>query len=136
MTTLNTSRSVDANPRSRYTGAVESLMESTSRIEIDLARVDENLAAWRAALAPSCEICPVVKADAYGLGAVPIARRLAGAGVRMVAVYHTQQAADLVGAGVPVEILVLTPVEQLARTDSLYRLAVAGKLHLTVHSFQ
>lgn len=115
------------------------MVESTSRLEIDLTRLDANLAAWRAALGArpgACEVCPVVKADAYGLGAGPIARRLAASSVRLVAVYNMQQASDLAAAGVPVEVLVLMPVEQLGRTDVLYRLAVSGKLHLAVHSFQ
>lgn len=110
------------------------MLESTSRIDIDLTRLDENLAAWRGALAPGCEICPVLKADAYGLGAGPIARRLAGSGVRLVAVYNMQQASELAAAGTSIELLVLMPVERLDRTDPLYRLAVGGKLHLTVHS--
>jgi alanine racemase len=109
-------------------------MDSTSTLEIDLSVLDANLASWRQSLGPGCEVCPVVKADAYGLGAVPITRRLAAAGVGMVAVYNMQQATELAAAGLPVQMLVLMPVEQLGRTDVLYRAAVSGKLHLAVHS--
>lgn len=109
-------------------------MQNTSTLEIDLPALDANLAAWRKVVGPRCQICPVVKADAYGLGAVAMAKRFAANGVKMVAVYNTAQAAELATAGFPLDLLVLMPVEHIGRTDTLYRSAVAGRLHLTVHS--
>lgn len=109
-------------------------MEALSTIHINLTALDENLAAWRHALAKGAEICPVLKADAYGLGAGPVSRRLAAGGIKMVAVYNMQQAQDLVATGLGLAMLVLMPVEELNRSDPLYRAAVAGKLHLSVHS--
>jgi alanine racemase len=109
-------------------------MLPTSRIDIDLAAFDENLAAFRALVGPSCQICPIIKADAYGLGALHIAQRIAAAGLKLVAVYSMQQAADLAAAGLPLSTLVLAPADPLSRTDVLYRMVVAGRLHLTVHS--
>ncbi len=47
-----------------------------TRVEIDLAAVRENVAALATVVAPA-RIIAVVKADAYGHGAVPVARALA-----------------------------------------------------------
>ncbi len=123
-----------------------------SWLEIDLARLDENLAAWRSVLgesgppagpekSPGAEpagyaspgICAVVKADAYGLGAVAIAHRLSGRGIDMLAVYSSEQARELLAGGLNCPILLLMPIRDIPRADPLYRLAVAGRLHLTVH---
>jgi alanine racemase len=109
-------------------------MTPTSRLDIDLSALDANLRAWRNTLGDRCAICAVVKADGYGLGAVPLARRLVAAGVTMLAVYCPEQAAQLATAGFVTDLLVLMPVEALERTDALYRPAVAGRLHLAVHS--
>lgn len=111
-------------------------MVPTSRIEIDLSALDHNVAQWRSVLGPDCEICAVLKADAYGLGAVQIARRIVPRGVKTIAVYSMPQASELAAMGLPATVLILMPVEDLERTDPLYRSLIAGRLHLTVHSLR
>jgi alanine racemase len=113
-------------------------LESTSWIEIDLGAIDRNVSVLRRALEPigagePPSICAVLKADGYGLGAVRLAKRLAGAGVEMLAVYTPEQARELVDAAVGLPILVLMPVRSMGRDDRLYRAASRGLLHLTVH---
>lgn len=108
----------------------------TSTLNIDLGRLDHNVAAIRARLEPEVRLCGVVKKDAYGLGVVPIAHRLAKAGCNMLAVYSDEEARELVAAAVTCPILILMPVAELSRTDVLYRHAVAGRLALTIHEEQ
>ncbi|MDY7109322.1 MAG: alanine racemase [Planctomycetota bacterium] len=108
-------------------------MYDTSVLEIDLSAVDHNMRLLRRIVGPRCGICPVVKADAYGLGAVRIARRLFQAGADMLAVYTARQAAELVGAAVGGDLLVLMPLRTIGRADGLYRALVCGRLHLSVH---
>lgn len=104
-----------------------------SWLEIDLCRLEANARAIREVIGPGCRLCPVLKKDAYGLGAVPIAHRLAKAGARMFAVYSPDEAERLVTSAVTTPILILMPVRKLGRTDGLYRHAVAEKLHLSIH---
>lgn len=84
--------------------------------EIDLAALRHNAALLQKALAPGCRLMAVVKADAYGHGAVPVARCLQEQGVRGFAVACAAEGAALRKAGVRGEILVLgyTPPEQAA----------------------
>ena len=49
--------------------------------EVDLDALAHNARALQAALAPGCRLMAVVKADAYGHGALPVARRLEREGV-------------------------------------------------------
>ena len=113
------------------------MMRETSVIEIDLSAVAHNMAVIRRIVGPDCAICPIVKADAYGLGAVRIARwllqRAGGAAADMVAVYTPRQAAELFRSAVSGSVLVLMPVREMGRADDLYRALICGRLHLSVH---
>ncbi len=108
-------------------------MPDTSRIRINLSAVENNIRVVRDVVGPDPLICPIVKADAYGLGAAPIARHLRAAGAGMLAVYTLAQAAALARAAVGGPILVLLPVREMDRIDEAYRLLIRGDLHLTVH---
>lgn len=107
-------------------------MRDTSVVQINLSAVEHNAMLLRRLIGSGTGLCPVLKADAYGLGAVRIARRLSGQAT-MFAVYTPEQATELVRAAVVTPILVLMPVWEIDRTDELYRAFVSGRLHLVVH---
>jgi len=67
---------------------------ATSRLTIDLGALAGN---WRAlaALAPTAATGAAVKADGYGLGAIPVAGALYGAGCRHFFVAHLSEALSL-----------------------------------------
>ena len=106
-------------------------MTDNSTISLDFDAVDHNMKVVRDAVGPGVLINVVVKADAYGLGAARVARRLVQAGAAMLTVYSPSQAEALEGVSVPV--LVLQPVRHLDRGGALHSMLVAGKLHLVVH---
>lgn len=60
-----------------------------------------------ASRAGTAAVMPVVKADAYGHGAAPVARRLEDAGARHLAVAVVEEGSELRRAGVQAEILVM-----------------------------
>jgi len=114
-------------------------VDRLSRIDIHLDAIDHNLAVVRRALARESQgrhvgVCAVLKADGYGAGAAPLARRLEHAGIEMVAVYSPAEAANLAEAGVTTPILVLAPVDHVGFDGALFHAARAGRVHLTVHS--
>lgn len=147
-------------------------MPPTSWLEINLSRLDGNVAAFLAILAgegpapagaapaPPARpasgdrvalptrapaqpkpaprraaplLCGVVKADAYGLGAMTLAPRLVARGVKMLAVYSPTQAEQLVSLTLPCPLLVLMRMGAIGRGDPLYRHASTDRLHLTIH---
>jgi alanine racemase len=92
---------------------------------IDLEALRHNLAAIRSAIGAGVAVCGVVKADAYGHGAVPVARTLAAAGIEHLAVASLDEARELRDAGVDVPILVFGSVRpDRAREAARLRLAV------------
>jgi len=77
-----------------------------TRAEIDLGALTRNLATLHAA-APGVDVLAVVKADAYGHGAVGVSRVLEAAGVEWLGVALLEEGAEIRRAGVEVPILVL-----------------------------
>ena len=75
--------------------------------EIDLGRLKHNYTALREQLAPGCRFVGVVKANAYGHGAVPVAQKLEEWGADYLAVGCLGEAAELRQAGVRAPILIL-----------------------------
>lgn len=78
--------------------------------EIHLGRLESNYRALRAA-APGCGFVGLVKANAYGHGAIPVAKRLEALGADYLAVACLDEALELRrgGIGAPVMILGNTP---------------------------
>jgi alanine racemase len=108
-------------------------MRETSVVEVNLSAIDRNMGVLRSMVGPSCGLCPIVKGDAYGLGAPRIARRLVASGADMLAVYSPEQAAAITRVGLAAPILVLMPVYEIRRSDDLYRALVSDRLHLVLH---
>ncbi|NOG55698.1 MAG: alanine racemase [Planctomycetes bacterium] len=109
-------------------------MPPTSTVELDLTRLDHNIAQIRRIIGSQVRLCCVLKADGYGLGAPRIAQRMESLGVDMLAVYTPDQALQLVTAGISrTPILVFMPLDDLDRTNPLYRSLISGRLHCVVH---
>ena len=81
--------------------------------------------------APDCRVCCVVKANAYGHGAVPVARVLAQAGADFFAVATPEEALQLRRHGISQDILLLCPAD----ADWVEVLA-AQRISLTVGSIE
>lgn len=81
-------------------------MKRGATAEISLGAVSHNLGVVRA-ITRCPHIIAVVKADAYGHGAVPVARRLTAEGVDMLAVAFCDEAKELRDSGITAPILVL-----------------------------
>lgn len=79
--------------------------------EIDLDRIATNFAALRALAGRNCAVLPVVKANAYGHGATPIARRLETEGAAALCVGVPEEGLELRRAGITLPILCMGAVE-------------------------
>lgn len=95
-------------------------MESTLRrtwAEIDLDALAHNYRRLRRHIGPDVRFLGVVKADAYGHGAVQVARTLQDLGADYLAVSSIDEAMELRANGVTMPVLILghTPKEQVGR---------------------
>lgn len=108
--------------------------------EIDIENIKHNVRAIKAAMPAGTSFLGVVKADAYGHGAVPAAKAILEAGGDYLAVACISEAAELREAGItaPILILGITPPDFASRLVDLgvtqsvssyaYGLALAERL--------
>ena len=75
--------------------------------EIDLSALEHNYRAIRARLPEGCRFLGVVKADAYGHGALPVAKKLAELGADYLAVAGLDEAEALRAGGITLPVLIL-----------------------------
>ncbi len=94
----------------RLHGAGLPPLPRTAWLEVDLERLAGNVAAILDAVPGLVTLEAVVKADAYGHGAVPVARAALAAGARGLCVATLDEALELRAAGVDGSLLVLLPV--------------------------
>ena len=106
------------------------------RAEVDLGRITRNLGRVRAA-SGGREVWAVVKANAYGHGAVPVGRALAEAGAHGMAVSSLEEGLELRQGGLECPILVLgglRPEALPAASAQGLTIAVVGPEHLTAYA--
>lgn len=92
--------------------------------EIDLTAIKNNVREIKRGIKPNVKFCAVVKADAYGHGAVAVAGAVLAAGADRLAVAILSEAVELRQAGflTPIHVLGYTPPHQ-ARTVAAYDIA-------------
>lgn len=79
-------------------------------VEVDLAALEENYRAVREAAPPGTALIPMVKADAYGLGARRVVRALDPLGPWGYGVAAVEEGVDLRRAGVERPVVVFSPM--------------------------
>ena len=105
-------------------------------LAVDLAALEHNYRQLRRLCAPQVKMLAVVKADAYGHGLLPVARKLAAAGVDYLGVGSLEEGLMLRQAKISLPVLLLLGIlpeeaEPAVATDlevSLFRLDVAQAL--------
>lgn len=106
--------------------------------EIDLDAISHNVQAFKRHVGANVEIMAVVKANAYGHGAVPVARAALQAGATRLAVHRMIEGIELRQAGIQAPILIMgytpssgaTQIVQFQLTPSLITLEFAERLSL------
>lgn len=97
--------------------ANSNLASSNQYVSIDLTKLDHNIEAIRSCLAANTQLWPVIKDDAYGHGAIPLAKYLSSV-VHGFCVVRSAEGVRLREAGIRQPILVFEPPDE--RSISLY----------------
>ena len=100
-------------------------------IQIDLKAIDTNIKRLKEILPENTKIMAVVKANAYGHGAIEVAKAALLAGATLLAVASPEEALQLRDAGINAEILVLG-----ASPISFLPVASERNITLTAYSFE
>ena len=97
--------------------------------DVDLSALDRNLAKIRAQAGPGVDVMLVIKADAYGHGAVPVAWHLTRSQVAYLGVGDSRRPCSCRAAGITTPILILGAVVAGELED-----VIRGRIAITVHS--
>jgi len=90
-----------------------------TRAEIDVEAFEKNLRLAARLGGPEREVMPVLKADAYGHGAVPLARKAAEAGASSIGVATLEEARSLRRSGITLPLLLLSEVAPSAAAEAV-----------------
>lgn len=99
-------RRINAIPKREIFIGMTTFSKTNTVAEINLSNLICNLGNIEKRVAPS-KVIAVVKADAYGHGAVPVAKKLSKSGVEFFAVTQLKEALELQNAGIAGSILLL-----------------------------
>lgn len=100
-----------------------------TRIEVDLDAIATNTRVLKQACAPQTSLMAVVKANAYGHGAVHVARTVLSHGANFLGVARMAEALQLRDAGIQAPILVFgctSPALAVAAADHNIRITLTG----------
>ena len=97
------------------------MVQETKRTwaEINLSNLEHNYRTLRGMLPRGCRFMGVVKANAYGHGVIPIAKKLEKLGAEYLAVACLDEAVELREAGIMAPILILGPTPTVFAEDLL-----------------
>ncbi len=101
-------------------------------IEIDVGKVLHNLNEVRNHLPAGVKLIAVIKADAYGHGAVKTAQLLTAKGVDFFAVTFLDEALEIRKAGIDAQIMIFSPLTE----DEQYIKAIQNNITLTIASLK
>jgi alanine racemase len=105
-----------------------------TRVRVDLDQLAENYRAIQQHIGPQRAIMPILKANAYGHGLVPVARRMAKEGAKILGVAYLEEGLLLRNAGIQTPILVLgglvgEQIPQFLHNDLILTVSSLDKLH-------
>lgn len=105
------------NPNYSNSEANSNLASLSQYVSINLTKLDHNIEAIRSCLAANTQLWPVIKDDAYGHGAIPLAKHLSSL-VHGFCVVRSSEGVRLREAGIRKPILVFEPPDE--RSISLF----------------
>lgn len=95
------------------------LRQCRAWVEIDLSALSHNVRTFKRLLSPGTDLLAVVKADAYGHGAVMVARTALAAGATWLGVATVPEGVELRQAGITSPILVMGAVNDPAEVGAI-----------------
>jgi len=93
--------------RNRYSYHLSEVIRQRAWVEIDLSALSHNVVQIKQLLSPKTALMAVVKADAYGHGAIAVAQTVLEAGANALAVATLGEGIELREAGITAPILIL-----------------------------
>jgi len=98
---------------------IEVVIRQRAWVEVDLDAIAENIGQLKSLLSPQTKLMAVVKADAYGHGAVSVAKTVCQAGAGWLAVATLPEGIELREAGIKTPILLLGAIHTAEEVQAI-----------------
>lgn len=98
------------------------LQSHSTRLEINLAAIAHNISVFRGIVGANCKIMAMIKAYAYGAGALELAELLQEKGVEYIGVAYADEGIALRKAGIQLPIMVMNPASDAFQKMFQYQL--------------
>lgn len=102
-----------------FNSEIEVGIRQRAWVEVDLGAIAENIRQLKGLLSPQTKLMAVVKADAYGHGAVSVAKTVCQAGAEWLAVATLPEGIELREAGIKQPILLLGAIHTVEEVQAI-----------------
>lgn len=107
--------------QNRLDRSSEAILQQRAWIEIDRSAIAHNVRQIRSILSPETELMAVVKADAYGHGAIRVAEVALASGANSLAIATLSEGIELRHAGITAPILILGAINTSEEVEAIER---------------
>ena len=114
-----TGKSISIGNRTLFNSEIEVGIRQRAWVEVDLGAIAENIRQLKGLLSPQTKLMAVVKADAYGHGAVSVAKTVCQAGAEWLAVATLPEGIELREAGIKQPILLLGAIHTAEEVQAI-----------------
>ncbi|CAC5343926.1 MULTISPECIES: alanine racemase [Planktothrix] len=112
-------KSISIGNRTLFNSEIEVGIRQRAWVEVDLGAIAENIRQLKGLLSPQTKLMAVVKADAYGHGAVSVAKTVCQAGAEWLAVATLPEGIELREAGIKQPILLLGAIHTVEEVQAI-----------------
>ncbi|CAD5914569.1 alanine racemase [Planktothrix agardhii] len=112
-------KSISIGNRTLFNSEIEVGIRQRAWVEVDLGAIAENIRQLKGLLSPQTKLMAVVKADAYGHGAVSVAKTVCQAGAEWLAVATLPEGIELREAGIKQPILLLGAIHTAEEVQAI-----------------
>jgi alanine racemase len=112
-------KSVSIGNRTLFNSEIEVGIRQRAWVEVDLDAIAENIRQLKSLLSAQTKLMAVVKADAYGHGAVSVAKTVGQAGAEWLAVATLPEGIELREAGIKQPILLLGAIHTAEEVQAI-----------------
>ncbi|WP_027249970.1 alanine racemase [Planktothrix agardhii] len=112
-------KSISIKNRTLFNSEIEVGIRQRAWVEVNLGAIAENIRQLKGLLSPQTKLMAVVKADAYGHGAVSVAKTVCQAGAEWLAVATLPEGIELREAGIKQPILLLGAIHTAEEVQAI-----------------
>lgn len=108
-------------------------MQTNSQLQVNVSAIAHNVHALNQLIGDEVQICGVIKADAYGLGAAAVTQTLVASGMNRLAVFGAEEALEVLPEASGIPVILLGPLGWFGPVHPIHSAIVSGLVEPVIH---